>query len=278
MESMPPPPPVIESTPPVRRWRWWVHLVVISSYVLVVAALGVTRNHSNHPALSDSATGLLAVCAVQLLFFGIFLGLAWWASRASADDLLLRWRGKGMPLAFGLAYSVGLRLAVGLVMAGLGVVLVLTGVVTPTALHNFVNKNRPGVENVIDVAALRNNPAYLWLSVTLVSFVVAGLREELWRSSFLAGMRALWPRAFGPVPGQVGAVAIAAVIFGLGHASMGIVACVMAGLLGLGLGLIMVFHRSIWPAVLAHGFFDATSMALIPWALELLKQLPQPSH
>jgi membrane protease YdiL (CAAX protease family) len=48
-----------------------------------------------------------------------------------------------------------------------------------------------------------------------------------------------------------------------------------AGLLGLGLGLIMVFHRSIWPAVLAHGFFDATSMALIPWAMELMRNLPK---
>ena len=57
---------------------------------------------------------------------------------------------------------------------------------------------------------------------------------------------------------------------------MGILAALLGGLLGLGLGLIMVFHRSIWPAVLAHGFFDATSMALIPWAMELMQHLPKP--
>jgi membrane protease YdiL (CAAX protease family) len=56
---------------------------------------------------------------------------------------------------------------------------------------------------------------------------------------------------------------------------MGSVAAFMAGLLGLGLGLIMVLHRSIWPAVLAHGFFDATSMALIPWGIEMMKHLPK---
>jgi membrane protease YdiL (CAAX protease family) len=131
------------------------------------------------------------------------------------------------------------------------------------------------VENVVDVAALQDNPAYYWLTLTVVSFVVAGLREELWRASFLAGMKKLWPGRFGSTFGQIGAVVIAAVIFGLAHLSMGSVAAFMAGLLGLGLGLIMVLHRSIWPAVLAHGFFDATSMALIPWGIEMMKHLPK---
>jgi membrane protease YdiL (CAAX protease family) len=46
----------------------------------------------------------------------------------------------------------------------------------------------------------------------------------------------------------------------------------MTGLLGFGLGAIMVFHRSIWPAVIAHGMFNATSLALIPWVLEKLHE------
>jgi membrane protease YdiL (CAAX protease family) len=47
----------------------------------------------------------------------------------------------------------------------------------------------------------------------------------------------------------------------------------MTGLLGFGLGVIMVLHRSIWPAVIAHGMFDATSLALIPWMLEMLNEI-----
>jgi membrane protease YdiL (CAAX protease family) len=47
----------------------------------------------------------------------------------------------------------------------------------------------------------------------------------------------------------------------------------MAGLLGFGLGVIMILHRSIWPAVIAHGMFDATSLALLPWALEKLQEI-----
>jgi membrane protease YdiL (CAAX protease family) len=41
--------------------------------------------------------------------------------------------------------------------------------------------------------------------------------------------------------------------------------------LGFCLGLIMIFHRSIWPAVMAHGFFDATTFAILPWVKDLLE-------
>jgi membrane protease YdiL (CAAX protease family) len=272
MESIP---PHIREPKPVSRGRWWIHLILVTSYILVVAVAGLARNKSTHPALSQTAGGLLLICTVELLTFGFVLGMAWLASRASLDDLLLRWRANVLPVLLGAAYSVGLRIAVGMVAALVSVILLATHLMTAESLRDFYANNRPGIENMVDVAALRDNPAYFWLTLTVVSFVVAGLREELWRSSFLAGMKALWPRQFGSTGGQVCAVFIAAIIFGLAHLSMGIVAALFASLLGLGLGLIMVFHRSIWPAVLAHGFFDATSMALIPWAMELMRHLPR---
>jgi membrane protease YdiL (CAAX protease family) len=272
MESIP---PRINEFKPISRRRWWIHLILIASYLIIATAVGLTRNNPHHPALSHTTTGLLVVCAVELLSFGLFFGLAWLASRASADDLLLRWRGKAMPVVLGAAYSVGLRIGLGVLSMLIAGGLLATRVMTTESLRDFMEKNRPGVEQVIDVAALRDNPAYFWLTMTVVSFVLAGLREELWRSSFLAGMKALWPRQFGSTLGQVCAVGVASIIFGLAHATMGMVAVVMAGLLGLGLGLIMVFHRSIWPAVIAHGFFDATSMALLPWAAELMRHLPK---
>jgi membrane protease YdiL (CAAX protease family) len=272
MEPIPPRP---HESKPVNRRRWWIHLILITSYLIVLTVVGLARNKLHQPVLTSAAGGLLFTCAMELTLFGLVFGLAWLASRASLDDLLLRWRGNVMPILFGAAYSVGLRIMVGLATALVVLVLLATRSATLDSLQGVLMKNRPGVENVVDVAALRDNPAYLWLTLTVVSFVVAGLREELWRSSFLAGMRALWPRQFGSTTGQVCAVCIAAVIFGLAHLSMGILAALFGCLLGLGLGLIMVFHRSIWPAVLAHGFFDATSMALIPWAMGLMQHLPK---
>jgi membrane protease YdiL (CAAX protease family) len=237
--------------------------------------VGLGRNKSDHPALSHTAGGLLEVCFFEVLSIGVVLGLAWWASRVTMDDLRLRWRGRIQPVLFGAAYSVGLRVAVGICAALVAMVLLAARVATVDSLEHLVQKNRPDVETVVDVSAMRDNPVYYWLTLTVVSFVVAGLREELWRASFLAGLEKLWPKQFGSMGGKVGAAFIASVIFGLGHLSMGWLAAVMAGLLGFGLGCIMVFHRSIWPAVMAHGFFDATSMALIPMALEMMKQLPQ---
>lgn len=236
-------------------------------------AAGIGGGEQFGPALSSDAKGLLIVCAEQMLIFGVVFGLAWLASRASRDDLLWRWRGGFWTVPLGIGYSVALRLAVGVIAALVVVGLVLVRVVSLEEIQQFVLSNRPDVESVVDVPAMRQDPVYYWLTLTLVSFVVAGFREELWRVAFLGGMKALWPRVFGSRAGQLGAAAIAAVIFGFGHIGQGPLAVVMTGLLGFGLGTIMVFHRSIWPAVIAHGMFDATSLALIPWVLEKLNEV-----
>jgi membrane protease YdiL (CAAX protease family) len=258
---------------PIQPWRWWIHLLLIAAYPLLIGVLGLGDTEARGPALTSGSKGLLLVCAVQLVIFGVVFGLAWVASRASRDNLLFRWRGGFWPVPLGIGYSVGLRLAVGLVAVAVGVALILSGVVSMAGLEKFTLANRPDVEAIVDVSAMRHNPLYFWLTLTLVSFVVAGLREELWRAAFLAGMRGLWPRRFGSRKGQLVAAGVAAVIFGLGHLPQGVLAVGMTGLLGFGLGLIMVLHRSIWPAVIAHGMFDATSLALIPWALEKLQEV-----
>ncbi len=263
---------MIESTlpsikPAIKRGRWWIHLFFITGYIVVVGLLGLGRKGTHTAVLSQTVGGLLSVCALELVVFGFIFGLAWFASRATRGDLLLRWRGKFQPVLLGAGYSIVLRLAVAVVFIAIAVGLIVTRVMSLDSLKEFVSSHRPGVETIIDVAAMRNNPAYFWLTLTVVSFLVAGLREELWRSAFLAGLKALWPQHFGSRGGQIVAVIICAVVFGFAHLSMGSVAACMAGFLGVGLGLIMVFHGSLWPAVIAHGFFDATSMAMLPWVL-----------
>jgi len=60
-------------------------------------------------------------------------------------------------------------------------------------------------------------------------------------------------------------------MFGFAHLRLGLLAAAMAAVLGFLLGIIMVVHQSIWPAVIAHGMFDATSFAFLPTALEHLQ-------
>jgi membrane protease YdiL (CAAX protease family) len=267
-------PPVMpsESSRGVARWRWWIHLLLIGAYPLLIAVRAQGRGEPG-AALSDNARGLLLVASVELAVFGLVFFLGWLASRASREELLLRWRPRFWVVPLGLGYSVALRMAIGVAFLAVILVLVLTGVTSKDSLEQFILTNRPDVETVVDISALRRDPLYYWLTVTLVSFIVAGLREELWRSGVLAGLRALWPGAFGSRRGQIVAVALIAIVFGVGHWPMGIIAVFMTGLLGLMLGLIMVFHRSIWPAVIAHGAFDATTMALLPWLTEKLQQI-----
>jgi membrane protease YdiL (CAAX protease family) len=259
----------------LNRSRWRVHLMLMAAYpvVLGVGAWAGRFDHSSGPALSHGARGLLAVSAFELGVFGTVFGLAWLASRASLNDLRLRWRGGLLTVPIGIGYSVALRVVI-LILAVIAAVIALaTGLITPDSLQHFALANRPDVETLVDVSALRHNPAYYWLTLTLVSFVVAGLREELWRSACLAGMGKLWPRWFGSRAGQLGATGVAAVLFGLGHLPQGPIAVCMTALLGLGLGAIMVFHRSIWPAVIAHGMFDATTLAIIPFVIDKLPAL-----
>lgn len=277
VNDLPPPPvealPASVSPTPLPRWRWWVFLLVIASYPLLIGILGLGATEAQGPALASEARGLLVACAVQLVIFSVFFGIAWFAARATREDLRWRWLGGFWPIPLGIGYSVALRMLVGIAAALVVGVLLLTRVVTLAQLQEFTMANRPDVESIVDVSAMRENPLYFWLTLTLVSFVVAGLREELWRAGVLAGLAKLWPRWFGSRLGQVAAALVAAVIFGFGHVGQGILAVGMTALLGFGLGLIMIFHRSIWPAVIAHGMFDATSLALIPWALEQLQQV-----
>ena len=260
---------------PVKRLGWWFHLLVIGAYPLVVGAVGWQRSRFHGPALRHEAYGLMAVCGFELLIFGVVFGLALLASRASRESLLLPWRGGFWVIPLSICYSIALRLAVALAAAAVAMMLLVLRLVSIQSLQRFVLANRPDVQALVDVPALRQNPLYFWLTVTLVSFVVAGLREELWRSGFLAGMRGVWPRQFGSRQGQVAAAALGAVVFGLGHLAQGPIAILPTALLGFGLGAIMVFHRSIWPAVLAHGLFDATTFVVLALLPGLADQVPQ---
>ena len=260
---------------PVNRRRWWLHLILVSAYLLLIGLMG--REHheatTRAPALSHTAGGLLVVCGFELLIFAAVLGLALMASRASTDELLWRWRQGFWPVPLGIGYSIAIRFAVFMIVMVTVVALIATHAVTAQSLQRFMAAKGPSLEAIVDISAMRQNPLYFWLTLTVVSFLVAGLREELWRSAFLAGLRALWPQHFSSRAGQVAAVAIAAILFGFGHLGLGLVNVLVAGLLGFGLGLIMVFHRSIWPAVIAHGMFDATSLALLPWVAEKLPEI-----
>jgi membrane protease YdiL (CAAX protease family) len=255
----------------ISRFRWWIHFILIGGYVAAAIPLGLLQ-HRTQPALRATTHGLLIVCTWEIGIFAVVFGFAWLASRASAEDLLLRWRQGWWAVPLGIGYSIALRVAVATIVSLLLAILLLAGLLPRESLAQFSAEGRTAVEQIVDVSAMQHNRAYFWLTVTIASFVVGGLREELWRSGTLAAMRALWPKLFEGRGGQIAGVALIAIVFGLAHLTLGLLPAGMAMILGFLLGIIMVVHQSIWPAVIAHGMFDATSFALVPIALEHLQR------
>lgn len=265
----PPPPPL---PPLISRRRWWIHFILIGGYFVAAIPLALLQRPEHRTVFSNTRTLLLASVS-EIVIFSLVFGLAWLASRASADDLLLKWRQGWWTVPLGVAYSIGMRIALGIILLAVVAILTATRVLDRNTISTFATNTRTPVERMVNVSAMKHDRTYFWLTVTLASFVVAGLREELWRSGTLAAMRKLWPNKFGDRNGQIAAVALIAIVFGLAHLSLGPVAAAMATILGLLLGIIMVLHESIWPAVIAHGMFDATTFALIPIVLHDLQRI-----
>lgn len=270
--------------PPTRRvaaWRWWIHLVVIGSYPMVIGLMSLVMParpaEDTGPALGTDVGGLLKASALTMAMFGVVFFAGWAASRATVNDLRLRWRQGWLPLPLGIGYSFVLRMLAAVAVVAVGAVLVLSGTVKRDDLSGFITDNKPDVEAVVSIGSLGDNPAYYVLSLTLISFVVAGFREELWRSATFAALEKLFPSMSGSWKGKAAAIVATAVVFGLGHWPQGWLAMILTGSLGLGLGTIIMVHRSIWTAVLAHGFFDATSLALLPFLPKLLEWAKQMS-
>lgn len=256
----------------VSKWRWWIHFLLIGGYFVPGTVRGLIHP-GEQPVLSSTTAGLLVVTGINLLLFAVVFALGWFASRATSQELMLNWRPGWWVLPLGLGYSAAIRLGVFLVSVVIVAILVVTRLVSIDSIQTFAAQARPKVERMVDLHAMQTNPAYYWSTIIFVSFFLGGLREELWRAGTLAGMRALWPRLFGSRAGQLIAIMLIALIFGAGHLRLGTIAALAATLLGIFLGTIMVMHRSIWPAVFAHGLFDATSFALLPFVADRLRQL-----
>jgi hypothetical protein len=74
--------------------------------------------------------------------------------------------------------------------------VVQANLISGTAAQETIEKLRPRTEAVVDAGARTSDPVYFVLALTWISFVVAGLREELWRAGMLAAVQANYPGVF----------------------------------------------------------------------------------
>lgn len=253
-----------KSTVPL--WRWWVSLLIIGSSPLLAALSSARRASNEQIMLPKTIIGLLLFCALQLAAFGIVWGVAWVFSRASKDDLLLRWKDGWKTVGCGVLYSVGMRLGIIVVVIALATIILtvlsLFGF-KPEAMIAAFKNSQPDVSKIFSPAFTHGSPLYRFLLITLVSFVVAGLREELWRSATMLGLQRVAPRHWSPTAKNVLALGASSFLFGMGHWYQGLAGVVLTAVLGVALGSITLYHRSVWPAIIAHGCFDAASFLML---------------
>jgi membrane protease YdiL (CAAX protease family) len=249
-----------------RRLGWFCHLLLLTAWILAITAASVGMIGRGHHPLSTVNGTLWRIGATTALFSAV-CAAAWLFSRATASQWRLRWKGGLGPIWRGFLYSILVRVALAVIT--MLVALLLKASHQPeTQIRSSL---RPHFENVISLDALREDPAFAWLIITLAS-CYAGLNEEIWRGGVLAGFSGAFPRLCGGRGGVWVAVLLSSLLFGLAHVYMGWPAVGMTALIGVALGAITISRDSVWDAVMAHAFFDATSFAGMVW---LARHFPQ---
>jgi len=256
-----PPPLTPQAIRQPKPWsNWLAAFLVLTFYPLLIGMISyLSKTEGAGPMLMPELLPLVITLSVELMFFGVIFLVAWVLTRPTAHQLFFRRDRPWKTLLLSLGWSVGLRFGLGILVAmALAVVAVFQGG-WPEDLSGW----SADINAVVDSEQLANNPLYLIVNMTFVSFVVAGFREELWRAGMLACLMMMFPRLRGSLLGRIGMVLFVAAIFGLGHLPQGVGGVCLTAMLGAGLGAIMVWRWSIWEAVLAHGFFNAASFGLL---------------
>lgn len=256
--KLPPVLPIESSSHRVGWVRRLAMLVILTGYILAIL-FRRQPDLSAGPVLPDTTGELLAMLGLDFGFFLLLMVVACWFGRPRRTDLYANDGPTPSRWFFGFVWALALRFGVGIVLAGIIVVVqIFRRSTDPAELNQF----QPRIENLLRLSALQD-PLYLLTVCTVVSFVVAGLREELWRAGMIFALTSLLPVNWGKRSREILAVVFAALIFGLGHLTQGIGGVVLTTVLGLFLGLIMVLRSSLWEAVIAHGFFDAATFLML---------------
>jgi hypothetical protein len=210
METSPPPllPPAnaVPGVPPILpvvrrpRWRAVVFLLIVGFYPLLLGVLGHFSGGGQEKAgaaLPSSVRGLVMVSIENFGLFALLFAAAWFFGRPRPVDLFLRPM-RWWDWLWGALWSVGVRFGVLVLIMTvflpvIAVRMAQSGASGPEAskqVEASMQQYRPKVEALVDLQALAD-PLYLLVACTLLSFVTAGLREELWRAGFITSVQDL---------------------------------------------------------------------------------------
>jgi membrane protease YdiL (CAAX protease family) len=242
-------------------------LLVLLGYVGAIGAMAYKyRDVDSGPVLPSSTAMLLKVAGGEIGMFAVLFAVVAWLARPSFKELFMtRWDGF-ITLGLSVVWSVAVRILAIPAVTLYGAVLYLWRHLNHGAAVTG-SELRPQFEQLLPPEALQD-PWYVIVAATVLSFGLGGFREELWRAGVMACFNSVLPERWKNTRnGWAAGILLASVVFGSAHITQGLVGVVMTGMVGLGLGTIMVWRRSYWEAALAHGIFDATSIVTL-WAVQ----------
>lgn len=183
-------------------------------------------------AAAEVAVAAVVVVLDLLVPTLVILGLAGLSSLARRSG----------PAALGFARVARAgRMAVQVLALTAGWALVQLGLVMPV-----VERLTGATQDVSDFAIVEGDPAVLG-GLLLLTWTIAAVGEETAYRGYL------FTRARECL-GLAGAVIVPSVLFGLAHTEQGVVGVVLTTLDALALTWLRLHYRTLWAAVLGHGF------------------------
>lgn len=223
-----------------RTWR-----LRISSVGEILLGLGILTDWASAmllagvPGLGNPLTSVLSLAAYTTLASALLMIVL---------VGILRLRGlKVRTLFLGRRKTIWPEIKVGLATVPAVFVLVI---VLKLGFRHFLPAYYSGAENILE--ELTRTPGDLLLFV-FVAFFTGGLKEEFQRGFLIRRFEAGWG------PAWLGAVLLA-IPFGFAHRIQGTDEGMIAGLLGLGWGLLYLHRGSLVAPMVSHALYDAVEI------------------
>jgi membrane protease YdiL (CAAX protease family) len=215
-----------------RRFRYVIDIVVLLAITWLLDAAIETVVH----VPINLQTGLIFDAIGKVLLVGVGCGLILLRGERLPDVGLKRPKSWFRTFVIGIAYAALAFIAIYLL--------------EKAGFHRELSR----------FASVRGN-FQLALVGVVYSFIGAGLYEEFMFRGFL--MQALAMCVGGSRNAWIAACIVQAALFGASHAYQNPLGMVITGTLGLLLGILVLGSgRNLWPAIIGHGFYDASRFVL----------------
>jgi len=215
-----------------RRFRYLIDIIAL---VAVTLLLDITVGAFVHVPI-NLQTGLIFDAIGKVLLVGAGCGLILLRGERLPDVGLKRPKSWFRTFVIGIAYAALVFIAI------------------------YLSEKAGFRRELSRFASVRGN-FQLALVGVVYSFIGAGLYEEFMFRGFL--MQALAMCVGGSRNAWIAACIVQAALFGASHAYQNPLGMAITGTLGLLLGILVLGSgRNLWPAIIGHGFYDASRFVL----------------